>query len=436
MTASPTYEELEHTIRELEEENHKLRLAESALREKEAHFRLVAENVSDIVWTTDINLKPTYVSPSVTRVRDFSVEEALGQSLEECVTPESLKVISKLYAEVLTNMETAQAERMVIPTVDLEMRCKDGSTIWAEVRGIVLEETENRPREIVGIARDITERKRAEEDLRLSEARLAAAQRIARLGNWDWDIETSKLFWSDDVYRIYGLSPQELNITYDAVMERVHPDDRALFGSSFEETLEYQKPFCIDHRIVRPDGSERFVHEEAEVLIDKEGKLIRMAGTVQDITDRKRAEQRILLANERLQYLLRYTSVIVYTTRSAGDYGTTFISNNIVDILGYAPADFLKKPSFWIDRIHLEDVHRIMSELPKLFLRDSYVHEYRFRHKDGNYIWIRDGMRLVRDKHQKPVEIVGYRIDITELKRLEAELVHARIESDNAYKAP
>ncbi|MFW6169484.1 MAG: sigma 54-interacting transcriptional regulator [Planctomycetota bacterium] len=131
---------------------------------------------------------------------------------------------------------------------------------------------------------------RSDEPVRLREARLAAAQRIAHVGNWDWDIQSNVLLWSDEVYRIFGLDSGEFESTYEAFLNAVHCEDRELVKRSVDDALNRRIPYRIDHRVVRPDGSERIVHERAEVTFSETGKPVRMLGTIQDITERKRAE--------------------------------------------------------------------------------------------------------------------------------------------------
>lgn len=132
------------------------------------------------------------------------------------------------------------------------------------------------------------------DDLRRSRLSLTEAQRIARLGNWEWHIEENILLWSEESYRIHGMPLDKKSISFFELFERVHPRDRLLVLEAFEAAMAGGPSLNIDHRIVLPDGSERIVHKQAETSFDEEGRTIRMAGTVQDITERKRAEEEIL----------------------------------------------------------------------------------------------------------------------------------------------
>ncbi|MBI4715745.1 MAG: PAS domain-containing protein [Nitrospirae bacterium] len=113
------------------------------------------------------------------------------------------------------------------------------------------------------------------------------------MGNWDWDIVGNGLWWSDEIYRIFGLTPREFGATYDAFLNSVHPEDRESVTRAVNEALQDRKDYGIDHRIVRPDGTERIVHERGEVTCDEAGKPVRMIGTVQDITEIRRMETQL-----------------------------------------------------------------------------------------------------------------------------------------------
>ncbi len=140
----------------------------------------------------------------------------------------------------------------------------------------------------------------------------------------------------------------------------------------------------------------------------------------------KEIEQRRKKALEkvegRLHYLLSPSPAVTYTCEPAGDYTATFISENVRDQLGYEPDEFVEDPKFWVNHIHPRDRRRVINDLPGLFEHGHYVHEYRFKHKDGKYRWMRDELRLVRDSKGNPTEIVGCWIDITERKQAEEAL--------------
>jgi PAS domain S-box-containing protein len=147
---------------------------------------------------------------------------------------------------------------------------------------------------------NITVRKQAEEGLRLSEARLTEAQRIAHLGNWDWNVTTNKLMWSDEIYRIFGLAKRESGVTYNTFLNSVHPDDRELVEQSVNEALYERQPYDINHRVVLPSGTVRIVHEKGEIFFDNDNQPLRMVGTVQDITELKRIENELRLLSRSL----------------------------------------------------------------------------------------------------------------------------------------
>jgi len=166
--------------------------------------------------------------------------------------------------------------------------------------------------------------RKAENALRISESRLKKAQRVARLGCWDWDIVTDELYWSDEIYRIFGLKPQEFGATYEAFLNTVHPDDRALVMHAVDEAVYQRKPYNIEHRIVLPDNAIKVVNEQGEVTYDRSGKPVRMLGTVHDITERKEME-RMLVQSEKMASLGTIAAGIVHEINNPMGY----ISSNL-----------------------------------------------------------------------------------------------------------
>jgi len=136
----------------------------------------------------------------------------------------------------------------------------------------------------------VVRRRRAEEALRKSEANLVEAQRIAHLGSWDWDIVRNDLSWSDEIYRIFGISSRQFGATYESFLSHVHQTDREMVKEAVNAALYQQQSYNIEHRIIRLDGVERSVHERAQVVFDADNSPLRMVGTVQDVTEHKQAK--------------------------------------------------------------------------------------------------------------------------------------------------
>ncbi len=169
-------------------------------------------------------------------------------------------------------------------------------------------------RTVAEIVANALMRHEAEAAVRKSEASLAQAQKIARLGNWDWDIVTNGLTWSDEIYRIFGVEPQEFGATYDAFLGYIHPQDRQSVVDAVNRAVQEHTIYAIDHRVVLRDGSVRVVHETGEVTYDTEGKPLRMVGTVQDVTDSRRSEAELKRLNRALRTLSRGNTTLVHAT--------------------------------------------------------------------------------------------------------------------------
>jgi len=204
----------------------------------------------------------------------------------------------------------------------------------------------------------------SEQKLRESEARLAEAQRIAHSGSWVWDIVENKEIWSDEIYRIFGLAPQEFSATYEAFLESVHPDDRELVRKSVDAALKNKVPYSIDHRIIRPDNAIRHVHEEGEVTFDEKGKAVRMMGTVQDITERVMMEQLLTEERDLAKKYLELTSTMIVALDTS--FNVLMINRKGCEVLEYAENEVIGKN--WIESFIPEDGQADSEEFLKSLL--------------------------------------------------------------------
>lgn len=266
----------------------------SARKQAEAHMRQLAsvvEQTADSVVITDRNGTIQYVNPAYVTITGYSQAEAIGKK------PNIVKSgmqNSAFYQKLWDSILGGEVFRGIMVN-----RRKDGELYYEEKTISPVKDEKGDITYFVSTGKDITQRVRAMEALRESEVRLENAQRIARLGNWDWNILTNEIRWSDEVYRIFGLVPKQIDATYEAFLSAVHPDDRDFVIESINRALHEDHPYNLHHRIVLPNGDERIVHEQAEVSLDEYGKAVRMVVTVQDVTEYR-------LTQERLNYLAHY----------------------------------------------------------------------------------------------------------------------------------
>ncbi len=157
----------------------------------------------------------------------------------------------------------------------------------------------------IAVVQDVTERKQAQDRVARAERLLSAAQRITHIGSWQWEVGADQVTWSDELYRIYGLAPQETPMTYPGFLARVHPDDVEAVQARVSEAIADGRAFDFDERIVRPDGSVRTLRSRGEPLVDAGGRVTGLIGTCLDVTERRQEEERQRQAEERFEKAFR-----------------------------------------------------------------------------------------------------------------------------------
>ena len=264
--------------------------AEEALKISEQRFQLALQNMPVTVATLDRDLRYIWVhNPK----GGFTLEDVIGKRVGLSVDSGAAEHIAKFLQDVLN---TGKPIKWETPS-----KTKTGEEIFSETHA---EPLRNDDGEITGAALvsiDITERKKAEEALRKSEANMARAQKIAHLGNWEWDLKTNALSSSDEHSRMYGLEPG--NYQMDTLINLVHKDDRQYIRDSWLAALYEGKPYNVECRVVRLDGATAILHGEGEAIYDENGQPKGMFGIVQDITECKQAEEALRESEEKYRTL-------------------------------------------------------------------------------------------------------------------------------------
>ena len=271
------------------------------------------------------------------------------------------------------------------------------------------------------------ERKRIELELKANEMQLTEAQQIANLGSWEWDVQANKVSWSDELYRIYGLQPQEFAVTYEASLTCVHPDDRKLVESTIEQTLQDKVHPNLDYRIIRPDGTVRVLQANGRVTDDDTGRTIKMVGTVMDITERMQVENALRQSEERYRQLIENANDIVYTVDLSGRF--TSLNRAGERLTGYTREEALRMNIAEV--IGPDDAERVRQRIANNLASERQSNfELEIFAKNGSSVTMDISSRLII-QDGVVVGIQGIGRDITERKRVDEKLR----ESEEKYRS-
>ncbi|KYF53089.1 hypothetical protein BE04_10070 [Sorangium cellulosum] len=292
----------------------------------------------------------------------------------------------------------------------------DGTVLWVASTGAF--ERAGNELVMLGVVRDITERKHAEEALRENEARLRLALRAGQTGVWEWDLVTGRVVWSDEVCGIFGIPPGTFEGTLEAFERRIHPDDRTRVRAEAQTALEGRTGYAIEFRIVRPDGQIRWVTDLGTVEHDEAGQPRSMIGMVTDITEKRAAADAIRESEERFRNIADNSPVMIWVT--GPDARCTYLNKVWSDFTGQAQATGLGFG--WLDLVHPEDAERSASIFRAANARrEPFRLDYRLRRRDGRYRWCIDAAAPRFSPSGAFLGYVGSVIDITDRKQAEEE---------------
>ncbi len=392
-----------------------------ALRISEERWKFALEGASEGVWDWDIRTGITTYSKRW--------KEILGHSEDEISNhpDEWLKRIHPDYLPALTGAMQGQLDG-TNPTSNLEflMRCKNGEWKWIHGRGMVASyDNDGNALRIVGTISDISERKRFEEALRISEERWKFALEGAGDGVWDWDIKNNEILYSKRWKKIIGYEEHEISSRTEEWMDRIHPDDIPVARSNLSRLLLNEvEAIPTEVRMRHKNGQWIWILARGMIATrTSNGEALRVVGTISDITERKQIEEALRISEERWKFALEGSGDGVWDRNL--ETGEALYSRRWKEIMGYAEDETPANSADWFKRVHPEDMQRVIELFQSMGSseQNTFAVELRMLCKDGNWKWVLiRGMAVSRNAEGIPLRVIGTNSDITERKRVEEQL--------------
>jgi two-component system cell cycle sensor histidine kinase/response regulator CckA len=390
--------------------------AERALRESEQRLRL-ALSAGVGVWDCDLRAKAPALSPQYRRV--FGQPPLNHAEWFKLVHPDDRERVLAVARDSIDRVSEWDAEyRLLRP---------DGSVRWLLSKGTVVCGDDGRPARMVGVSLDITERKRTEEALRVSQERLELAQGAGGIGIWDWDASTGETHCSSGYGPLYGLPPGDVGPSFEGWLELIHPEDRVRLREELGQVLKSSNEYRDEFRVVWPDGTVHWLYGRGQVIRDSLGNAIRMIGVNMDISERKRAEAALRESEERFRIVADTAPVMICT--SSPDKLATFFNKGWLSFTGRTMEQELGYG--WTKGVHPDDVDECLARYSESFdARRNCQIEYRLRRADGEY---RSVVCSGVPRFAVDGVFAGYIascVDVTDSKRAkEEELARQKLES-------
>ncbi|HTB79424.1 MAG TPA: response regulator [Opitutaceae bacterium] len=264
----------------------------------------------------------------------------------------------------------------------------------------------------------------------LNSARLENSQRITGLGDWDYNFADDCLLWSEEVYRILGILRKDALPDSAIFYRQVHPDDLAFVHREKKAAAEGSRRIDFEHRIIRPDGEVRYIHQITQMILDDQGRPARESGTLQDVTERRLAGEALRQSEERFKFVARAVSDVVWDWDLKAD--TLWWNDGFLTTFGFAAGEISPSVESWTGRIHPDDRRRVLDSIHHAVDTgmEAWSEEYRFQRKDASHAFVQDRGYILRDATGHGIRMVGGMRDLTEQKKMEEQHLRAlRMES-------
>jgi PAS domain S-box-containing protein len=393
--------------------------ARQRLAEREALLAAILDTAVDAIITIDTEGRILSANRAAERMFDYAASELVGRNVSMLMpAPHDAR-----HDGYLARYLRDGGARVIGMGREVPCRRADGSLFVAEMA--VSETRIPGIHVFTGLLRDLTDRKRAEEQLRRHIELVRLAEETVSLGHWRLDFASQQLFWSDEVYRIHGVDPRTYVPTLRSALDFCLPGDAERVMAGTEEAIRQRRQFDRRYSIRRADGDLRVIHSCARVQVDEAGAAVALVGTFQDITERVRIEQELERSRERLERSTTYSNIGIWEWDVEG--GHVWWSEQVGLIFGLGEGTMMVRHETFLDAVHAEDRPAVEASLAAaLEDRGPYEVEHRVLHPDGMVRWVQSRGAVECDAAGRPTRMLGVVQDVTRAKEAELALKESR----------
>ena len=381
---------------------------ELQLLDARKHFIEISRTSADWVWEVDTNGIYTFVTPNVKSFLGYSDKEIVGKSPFDLMSKKEAQRVREIFLDYAS-------KQLPFKNIDNTNIHKDGHEVILQTSALPIFDSNGDFSGYRGTDRDISDAKNLLKRLEERKKTLKEAQKLSNIGHWELDLESNTLYWSDEVYRIFGLEPQEFDATYESFLEHIHPDDHDLVNNAYTNSVANKSSYHIGHRVLTKDNKLKYVEEKCIHKYDEDGNVIKSIGTVHDITQRVEYEKSFELASSVFRHS---TDAIVIT-----DVKNKIVSVNKAyeELTLYSEDEVLGKnprvlSSGWGDKKFYK---AMWNEIVQNGLWKGEIWD---RKKDGSLYAVSQSIIAVKDKDNKVLNYIGISRDITESKNKEEKI--------------
>jgi PAS domain S-box-containing protein len=379
---------------------------DKSIAERESHFKQLAEAIGEVFWLADASkAKILYISPGYETIWGRSCESLYENAAAwlEPIHPDDRAALLKALPDQVRGSYCCEY-RIIRP---------DGSVRWIEDRAFPIRDESGAVHRIAGLATDITHRKHIEQRLRQHENQLRQAARIARLGSWSWELRSNKIVMDSEVCKILELPPNT-TMSLQKGLDMYPPRWRKVIAAAFDNCLEHGTAYDEELQIMTAGGRYLWVRTRGEAIRDDQGRIARLEGSFQDITEQKHTANLLAQGGQRLQQLANALPIIIWSATSDGiiDY----VNDRFSEYTGVAPSQIGTQED-WLSVIHQDDQWLAGNAWQNATLQRSlYLTEFRLRDATGNYRWHLARAVPVFNAQHEIVRWYGSAIDIHDTK--------------------